>query len=50
MKRNLAFAQGVGTGAGVVLIVGALLLLTRARQIAEPARRLDEAAREGKLP
>ena len=50
MKRTLVFAEGVGAGAGVVLILGALLLLTRARVVAVAARRIDDASRFGRSP
>ena len=50
MKRALVFAEGVGAGAGVVLILGALLLATRARVVTTAARRFDEASRAGRSP
>ncbi len=50
MRKRLVFAEGVGAGAGVVLILGALFLLTRARTVASAARRIEEASRSGRFP
>ena len=48
--RALLFAEGVGAGAGVVLAVAALLLLTRARVVSSAARRIQETSRSGRSP
>jgi hypothetical protein len=50
MKRTLVFVEGVGAGAGAVLVLGALLFLTRARVVAIAARRIDDASRSGRSP
>jgi len=50
MKRTLVFAEGVGAGAGAVLIVAAVLLLTRARVVSSAARRIQDASRAGRSP
>lgn len=50
MRSSIVFAEGLGAGAGVILILGALLLLTRARVVATAARRFEEASRSGRSP
>lgn len=50
MKSTIVFAEGLGTGAGIVLVLAALLLLSRARVVASAARRIEEASRSGRSP
>lgn len=50
MKTSIAFTEGVGTGAGIILIFGMLLLLTRTRAVTAAARRIDDAVRAGRSP
>jgi hypothetical protein len=40
MKQTVAFTEGLGAGAGAVLIIAALLLLARGRSSAVSTRRL----------
>jgi len=39
MKQTVAFTEGLGAGAGAVLVIGALLLLARGRSSAMSMRR-----------
>ncbi len=49
MSKTAAFAEGVGAGVGLVLILSAIVLLSRHRRALTAAlRRLDDAARSGR--
>ena len=50
MRRPFVFAEGVGAGISAVLIVGAVLWMTRTRMVAAAARRIHRAARSGRSP
>ena len=50
MKRSLVFAEGIGAGAGAVLVLAAVLLMTRSRFVAATARRIEDASRFGRSP
>jgi hypothetical protein len=45
MKQTVAFTEGLGAGAGAVLIIGALLLLARGRTSASSMRRFGGVGR-----
>lgn len=51
MSKTAAFAEGVGAGVGLILILAAILLLSRNRWALTAAlRRMDDAAQSGRSP
>jgi len=50
MTRKIAFAEGMGTGAGLFLFLVALLVLSKSRPFSAIAGRIDQAARTGRSP
>ena len=50
MRRTLLFAEGVGTGAGLLLMITAALLLSRSRSVSATLHRMSESRRLGRSP
>jgi hypothetical protein len=48
MKTTIVFAEGVGAGAGAVLVIAALIVLSRARLVESVARRFGGASAAGR--
>jgi len=50
MSQKSAFAEGIGAGAGLILFLLGVLIVSRSRPVATIARRLSDAARTGRSP
>ena len=50
MRRTLLFAEGLGTGAGLLLMITAALLFSRSRAVSATMHRRSELRRLGRSP
>ena len=51
MRQASGFAQGLGAGAGLILMLATILLLSRGRRsVTAVLRRMDDASRMGRSP
>ena len=50
MRRTLMFAEGFSAGAGFLLTLAAVLLMSRSRTVSSTMRRMSEARRSGRSP
>jgi hypothetical protein len=50
MRRTLMFAEGFGAGAGFLLTLAAVLLMSRSRAVSSTMRKMSEGLRSGRSP